>query len=403
MNLPSFFLVSVLIAAPLLTHAEVSNSERKPKGITCIDADAAAGSSKAVVVEPAVLAHTTQLFPINKEGKIVGKDDVATQTKQVLENIGFALRAGQSSLDAVVKLNICIRSNEFRDAVTKVLASTVSGAHKPAVTFVAGGLAHPDALIAMDAVGVSTAHDVRPITYRSGKLQPTPRPHVATLPADGAVYVAGMADKGEITEATRKTLEKLDGAIQHLGLNRHRIVQLKAFLDPISDAGKVQDEIDKFFKPDVAPPVVFVEWVASGVPIEIELIAAAGEQKDKTNSISYITPPGTTASPVYSRVAQVNFGKRIYISGLYGTGTAENDVKEIYSQLQDVAQKAGTDFNHLAKATYYFSDPKSNGRLDAFRPTVYNPKTPPAASKARVKDVGMTGKGITVDMIAGQK
>ena len=34
--------------------------------------------------------------------------------------------------------------------------------------------------------------------------------------------------------------------------------------------------------------------------------------------IEYLTPPGLKASPVYSRVARVNDGKLIYLSGLFG-------------------------------------------------------------------------------------
>ena len=41
--------------------------------------------------------------------------------------------------------------------------------------------------------------------------------------------------------------------------------------------------------------------------------------------------------------------------------------------------------------------------LNELRPRYYDPRTPPAASKAVVKDVGLEGRTITLDMIAAPK
>ena len=60
----------------------------------------------------------------------------------------------------------------------------------------------------------------------------------------------------------------------------------------------------------------------------------------------------------------------------------------------------GSDFRHLAKATYYVSNADASGKLNQLRPTIYDPARPPSASKAMVQGVAMPDRTITIDMIA---
>jgi len=216
-----------------------------------------------------------------------------------------------------------------------------------------------------------------------------------------------MADTTSLPEATRKTLKTLMATIGHLGLARADVVQLKAFLQPMSEVGTVKKEIVNFFGGQ-APPLVFVEWISPppNPPIEIELIAAAkGDFSKEPESVAFLTPPGTTSTKVFSRVARVNHGKLIYISGLYGIKAPDpaGEVREIFHSLSEVLTRTGSDFEHLAKATYYVSDDDASNKLNDIRLEFYNPQRPPAASKAKVKGVGMAGKTITLDMIAVTK
>ncbi|MBA4148533.1 MAG: RidA family protein [Verrucomicrobia bacterium] len=369
--------------------------------IECIEPNQLTGSAKAVVLDAAPLAHTAQVMPLNKKGELVGKWDVSKQAEQVLLNLDAVLKRAKSDLGKVVKLNVYVARAELSDDVSKVLAKQFRGKIKPAVTFVGGDLVHPEVLVTMDAVAVSTfkTKGNAPVHFAAEDAQFS---DVTILPSGDAVYLAGMAAKGELASATRETMGKIQDAIAHLGLKRGDIVQLKAFLLPMSQAAVVRDEIGKFFGEEAVPTIVYVDWSSSSVPVEIEAILAAPKSQSE-ETITYHTPIGTTASPVYSRLARIHSGKRIYISGLYGRSEQEHDVKEIYEQLDQLLEKTGSSRDHMAKATYYYSDPKSNGRLDAFRPAYYNPKTPPTASKVRVKDVGKADRGIVIDMIGVTK
>jgi enamine deaminase RidA (YjgF/YER057c/UK114 family) len=103
---------------------------------------------------------------------------------------------------------------------------------------------------------------------------------------------------------------------------------------------------------------------------------------------------------VYSRVARINRGKLIYISGIYAKTADQGQVQEIYAALDQLLEKTGSDSRHLVKATYYVVDEDVSTKLGEFRKKYYDPRRPPAASKAKVSGVGFAGKTIMMDMIA---
>ena len=146
---------------------------------------------------------------------------------------------------------------------------------------------------------------------------------------------------------------------------------------------------------------MFVEW-QSEVPIEIELIASAGAATGReSEAIEFLTPPGMKPSPVYAKVTRVNRGSLIYFAGLYPPPyrDAGAQVREVFGELRNLLKLAGGDFKHLAKATYYVTTEDVNKALNDARPDYFDPKRPPAASKALVRGVAMPNRAFTMDMI----
>ena len=116
----------------------------------------------------------------------------------------------------------------------------------------------------------------------------------------------------------------------------------------------------------------------------------------------FVTPPGMSSASTFSRLAEVHHGDLVYVSGLYGTPCeeAEEQVRTIFDKLGEVLEEAGSDFDHLAKATYYYTTDAASEQLNAVRPDYYNPERPPAASKVKVRGVGREECSVTTDMIA---
>jgi len=365
--------------------------------VRSIDAREADGSSAAVVVPDVPLLHTRQFLPFDGFPNTVTKDSTArVQVDAVLTHLN-------SQSKRVVKLNVAAINNEVVHHVRQALALRFKdNAAKPAVSFVVGKLRHPDAMVGIDAVGMLPKSDSKAVEFGLGQFEDSTVS--ATLPSGPKVYVSGQAEKGrDIAEMTRRTMESLVATLKHLGLEPADVVQVKSFLGPITAADEAEREISKFFS--VTPPLVFVEWTTAP-SIEIEVIASgnrAGVKIDDT--VEYITPPGMTASPVFSRVARMEAGPTIYISGLYGTssGNGAAETAEIFDQLGKLLEKIGSDFRHLIKATYYASTDEASAKLNELRPRYYDPKRPPAASKAPVAGTGLEGKTLTLDMIAAPR
>lgn len=393
-----------ILLATMMTWAVAQAATAGP--VEYIGADEQSGSSRAVVVDGRALAHTGQVLPLDKQGQIIGEGSVDTQLAQVLFNLEAALAAAGSATEHLVKLNLYVDDPRTAGKVKKMFAKRFPGPVRPAMSWVCTPLPHPGAIVALDAVAVVPDDGpAKVVRTRCKALAGDFRmADVAVLPCGEAVYVSGMSAKGDMATATAETMGKLMKTIGHLGLKCDQVVQLKAFVGSMDEADSIRQQMSKAFSGQTAPPAVLVEWTSTG-SIEIEMIVAAGPRTSDpqpSETVSYFTPPGDKASPVYSKVACVHGGRRVYISGLYsaqpGDGTAQ--VNDVFATLKSIAEESGTDMRHLVKATYYVSDNDPSGMLNKLRPTYYDPKRPPAASKAMVRGVGMADRSLTIDMIA---
>ncbi len=381
---------SVLLVAGLLVSPVAAQRPLRRIGI-----NAREGLSAAVVVEDSTLVHTSQLLPKRAAGA-----SKAEQLTQVLNRLDEVLAANKLPRGRVVKLNVYVADAATRDFVKQELVGWFGRDSLPAVSYVATSLPR-GAKVALDAVLASNpkhAGDLPTYGFLNGS-----KTHAdwSVAPLGDVVYVSGQAEQGGLAKATRATLDSLLRTIRHMKLQRKQILELKCFMQPIDQVAIVDGEIKRFFGDAVVPPVSHVEWISGSRSIEIELVVFAPPQ-DTTETVTYSAPPWLKTSPVYSRVARIHGDHRIYVSGLYsehgGDGAAQ--VRDIFRSLEQTLTAARSDLKHLAKATYYVSNDDTSAQLNAIRPSIYDPKRPPAASKAKVRDVAAADRGITIDMIA---
>lgn len=420
MRLPATLVRSASIVLVLVTWGACEI--RAEEDARYIHPDDKTGASSAVVVGDWPLVHTTQILPTDAEGAVATAGAEA-QMEKVLSNLETLLPAAGSKLERVVKLNVYLAQQEFAADAQRVLARRFPGQKKPAVSLVVTRLPQSGVLIAADAVATTTLASGDTVMLAGQGVDAAPDPaktpdkapsaSLAVAPGGTRIYIAGQAERSEsLATATRNTLESLRNTLRFLGRSDADVVQLKAFLTPMSDADIVRQEVAAFFANRPAPPLVLVEWnSAANLPIEIEMIAWGGKD-GQGDAVEYLTPPGMTTSPIYSRVARVNRAPMIYVSGLYASPGAERsadantpaagerEVKEVFSRLEEILQQAGSDLRHLVKATYYVSTSAASAKLNELRPRYYDPQRPPSASKAAVSGVGRAGLGLTLDMIA---
>jgi enamine deaminase RidA (YjgF/YER057c/UK114 family) len=359
------------------------------------------GYSLAVKVGGAPLVHTTQLLPASDDA------ETGEQIATVLSRLDELLAEFQSSREDVIRLNVYLREADLRPAFLKGLQAWCPEERFPAVSFSVTPLPRPEAGVALDAVFASRreAGQERPVRLSpAGRNDSEKQSHAAVLPRGDAVYVSGQAQPGDnLRDATSATLQSLGRTLESVGASLEDVVQVKCFLTPMTDVAVVNRELHRFFGESPVPPVSHVEWISGSRPIEIELVAWAPAADEPAGStVSYLTPPGMTASPVFSRVARVHSPEQIYVSSLFAAerGEGAEQVRSVFDQLGEVLAEAGSDFRHLAKATYYVSDDDASRQLNVLRPTYYDPQRPPAASKALVQQVALPDRTLAIDMIA---
>lgn len=363
-----------------------------------IEGDPKTGQALAVRVDDAHLLYTGQVFPM---GPGIAPTPPADQVADVFRQLDRLVPAKR-----VLKLNVYVHEASVADLVKKQLAARYNGDYQPAVSFVQTALPGGGVMVALDAIGISFPPPSEGMVRREAprvKGQPSP---VAIMPPWGVAYIAGQAEKGDgtLADATKKTMESLLNTVTFLEGQPSDVVHVKAFLSPMKDSAIAVKEIVAAFGESTAPPISLVEW-KSTLPIEIEMVVMTRRRLEAPR-IEFLTPPGMKASPVYARVTRINQPGQIFVSGLFGQAempSSADEVRDVFATLKRVTEAAGSDFQHLAKATYYVVDDDISTRLNEVRPEFYDPDRPPAASKAMVTGTGRLGRTLTLDMIAVPK
>jgi reactive intermediate/imine deaminase len=115
------------------------------------------GYSHAVAFTGTTVLISGQL-PLDAEGRVLGYDDPAEQTRQVFRNIATALAAAGATMADVVKLTVFLTDMADLAAFRTVRDEFVDPARPPASSLVqVSGLVHPAARVEIEAVAVLPA------------------------------------------------------------------------------------------------------------------------------------------------------------------------------------------------------------------------------------------------------
>ena len=362
------------------------------------------GRANAVVVNGAELIHTTQLFPVSQNSELVGPGDPRKQIDRLMNELINVLASADARPQDIVKLNFYLAEESLLKPVVSTLMRRFDDDARPAVSFVTTKLPVDGALLAVDAVAARTPkanseHLQRQHVETAGGRERLA--HLSVLPKGDVIFISGQAEPADnLEEATRKTLAGLARTLEHLELDLDDVAQVKCFLQPMADADAAYRAAEEFFGDQLVPPISCVEWISS-YPNEIEMVVHA-PATESSETVDYAWLPWLSESPVYCRLTRVRGGTLIYTSGFFGNPHAEEaeQVANAFEQLQQTLEDAGSDLRHMAKATYYVKNEAASRQVNEIRPTLYDPRRPPAASKALVHGVGYVYQTVMIDMIA---
>jgi enamine deaminase RidA (YjgF/YER057c/UK114 family) len=116
-----------------------------------------AGFSQVVAATGKRTIYTAGQVSIDERGNLVGADDLAAQTEQVMRNVGLALAAAGASFADVVKITTYVVNYkpEQRAIIGRARAPFFAGGPPPASTLVGvSALALPEWLVEIEAVAV---------------------------------------------------------------------------------------------------------------------------------------------------------------------------------------------------------------------------------------------------------
>jgi enamine deaminase RidA (YjgF/YER057c/UK114 family) len=116
-----------------------------------------AGFSQVVSATGKRTIYTAGQVSIDERGNLVGADDLAAQTEQVMRNVGLALAAAGAGFADVVKITTYVVNYkpEHRAVIGRARAPFFAHGPRPASTLVGvAALALPEWLVEIEAVAV---------------------------------------------------------------------------------------------------------------------------------------------------------------------------------------------------------------------------------------------------------
>jgi enamine deaminase RidA (YjgF/YER057c/UK114 family) len=111
----------------------------------------------AVVPPGATTIYIGGQNAVAADGTLVGGDDIAAQTQQVMSNLIVALAAAGASVHDLVMMTILLVDGADLMAAYPVAAAALAGAAPPVVAARVAGLGVPGALLEVSAVAAVTS------------------------------------------------------------------------------------------------------------------------------------------------------------------------------------------------------------------------------------------------------
>lgn len=110
----------------------------------------------AVVPPGATTIYIGGQNAVTEDGTLIGADDAAAQTEQVMTNLHVALAAAGATVHDLVMITVMFVDGVDLNAVYPIAAAGLEGAAPPVVGMRVAGLAVPGALLEVSAVAAVT-------------------------------------------------------------------------------------------------------------------------------------------------------------------------------------------------------------------------------------------------------
>ncbi len=113
-----------------------------------------AAFSTAIVTAPGRLLFVSGLLARDEQGRIVGRNDIAAQTRQICETLRAIVAAAGGTLEAIVRLDIFVTDLAERDRIYAVRREFFASSPPTSTMMQVAGFVEPDAMIEITAIAI---------------------------------------------------------------------------------------------------------------------------------------------------------------------------------------------------------------------------------------------------------
>ena len=337
------------------------------------------------------LIYVSGTLPRDRSGGVAGGNDVAAQTRHVIESVGDLLSTAGSSLDQVVAVTVYLKyAADFQimnDAYRPCWPSDL-----PTRTTVVTDLVLSDARVEMSMIAVSAGAE-RVVLHPDGWLQ-SPSPYSYAIRSGDLVFLSGVVSRsakentvvsGDLATQSRVVLDNAATLLEAADRSFGDVVSNRVF---ITDAAHF-DAMNAIYREYFAAHPPARATVVSGLAgnqylIEMTMVAAHGPKQ-----VIGTAPPGVPISQA------VRAGRRLFVSGVLGntpeaTGDVAAQTREVLARIRRTLREAGALPSDVVDSLVYLRDASLYAAMDAeyrkffgaefpARTTVATPLVPPDA------------------------
>ena len=325
---------------------------------------------------PAVIAggliYVSGTLAQDASGAVVGKGDVAAQTRRVIERMREVLVSAGSSLEQVVSVTVYLRSAGDFPAMNDAYRTFWPSA-PPTRTTVVTDLVLPDALIEMSMIAVPNGAG-RMVIHPEG-WQKSPNPYSYGIKTGDTLFMSGLISRngrdntfvpGDITAQTRVVLDNAGEILKAAGMSHANVVSARVFLPDASVFQQMNGTYRTYF-PSAPPARATVKAGLTSTQYVVEITMIASSAPRTVVSDGGPVNPNTSISPAISA------GGRVYLSGVLGN-TADNrgdtaaQTRETLARIRRTLQAAGCTPADVVDGIVYLTDmTKFAAMNDAYR------------------------------------
>jgi reactive intermediate/imine deaminase len=290
-------------------------------------------------------------------GAIVGKGDVAAQTRRVLERMDEVLKAAGTSLDRVVSVTVFLKSAADFQAMNGVYRSFWAK-DPPTRTTVIADFVLPDAMVEMSMIAVPPGAE-RTIVHPDGWMR-SPNPYSYAIRSGDTLFLSGLVPRngrdntavsGDITVQTRAVMHNAEELLKAAGMSFANVVSTRVYLTDTANFQAMNGVYGSFF-PERPPARATVKAGLAGSQFLVEMTMTASSAARQQ-----VGPPraGVPLS------AGIRAGGRLYLSGVLGNtpqtkGDVAGQTREVLARVRKTLEAGGATPADIVDALVYLKN-----------------------------------------------